>query len=98
MSGRFCMYSRIRDCIALEWSYAIVTALACAGLRISEALNLRVGDIDLAAREITVQHGKGDRMRVVFIGDTVVAASPSSTSICWRNASTCSLLTMLGLA
>lgn len=54
--------------------YAIVTVLAYAGLRISEALNLRVGDIDLAAREITVQHGKGDKMRVVFIGDKVVAA------------------------
>lgn len=54
--------------------YAIVTVLAYAGLRISEALNLRIGDIDLAAREITVQHGKGDKMRVVFIGDKVVAA------------------------
>ena len=54
--------------------YAIVTVLAYAGLRISETLNLRVGDIDLAAREITVQHGKGDKMRVVFIGDKVVAA------------------------
>ena len=37
-------------------------------------MNLRIGDIDLAAREITVQHGKGDKMRVVFIGDKVVAA------------------------
>lgn len=54
--------------------YAIVTVLAYAGLRISEALNLRLGDIDLAAREITVQHGKGDKMRVVYIGGKVVAA------------------------
>ena len=54
--------------------YAIVTVLAYAGLRISEALNLRLGDIDLAAREITVQHGKGGKMRVVFIGDKVVVA------------------------
>lgn len=54
--------------------YAIVTVLAYAGLRISEALALRLGDVDLAAREITVQHGKGDKMRVVFIGDKVVDA------------------------
>lgn len=54
--------------------HAIVTVLAYAGLRISEALALRLGDVDLAAREITVQHGKGDKMRVVFIGDKVVKA------------------------
>ncbi len=54
--------------------YAIVTVLAYAGLRISEVLALRLGDVDLAAREITVQHGKGDKMRVVFIGDKVVNA------------------------
>ena len=54
--------------------YAIVTVLAYAGLRISEALALHLGDVDLAAREITVQHGKGDKMRVVFIGDKVVNA------------------------
>lgn len=54
--------------------YAIVTVLAYAGLRISEALALRLSDVDLAAREITVQHGKGDKMRVVFIGDKVVSA------------------------
>lgn len=54
--------------------HAIVTVLAYVGLRISEALALRLGDVDLAAREITVQHGKGDKMRVVFIGDKVVKA------------------------
>ena len=54
--------------------YAIVTVLAYAGLRISEALALRLRDVDLAAREITVQHGKGDKMRVVLIGEKVVGA------------------------
>lgn len=54
--------------------YAIVTVLAYAGLRISEALSLRLNNVDLAAREITVQHGKGGKMRVVFIGDKVVNA------------------------
>lgn len=54
--------------------YAIVTVLAYAGLRISETLDLRLSDVDLAAREITVQHGKGGKMRVVFVGDKVVKA------------------------
>lgn len=54
--------------------HAIVTILAYAGLRISECLALRPEDVDLIAREITVRHGKGDKSRVVFIGDKVVNA------------------------
>lgn len=54
--------------------YAIVTILAYAGLRISECLELRMGDIFLAAREITVRHGKGDKMRVVYFGNKVANA------------------------
>ena len=54
--------------------YAIATILAYAGLRISECLQLRMEDVSLAAREIAVRRGKGDKMRVVFIGDKVVNA------------------------
>ena len=54
--------------------YAIVTILAYAGLRISECLELRMGDISLAAREIMVRHGKGDKMRVVYFGNKVANA------------------------
>ena len=54
--------------------YAIVTILAYAGLRISECLQLHMGDVFLSAREIAVRRGKGDKMRVVFIGDKVVNA------------------------
>ena len=54
--------------------YAIVTILAYAGLRITECLELRMGDISLTAQEITVRHGKGDKMRVVYFGDKVVNA------------------------
>ena len=48
--------------------------LAYAGLRISECLELRMEDVSLQAREITVRHGKGDKMRVVYFGDKVVNA------------------------
>lgn len=54
--------------------YAIVTILAYAGLRISECLALTPGDVSLTAKEITVRHGKGDKARVVYIGDKVVNA------------------------
>lgn len=54
--------------------YAIVTILAYAGLRISECLALTPEDISLTAKEITVRHGKGDKARVVYIGDKVVNA------------------------
>ena len=54
--------------------YAIVTILAYAGLRISECLQLRMEDVSLKAKEIAVRRGKGDKMRVVFIGDKVVNA------------------------
>lgn len=55
-------------------NYAIVTILAYAGLRISEALALYPADVDLVSREITVRSGKGDKARVVYIGDKIVNA------------------------
>jgi site-specific recombinase XerD len=54
--------------------YAIITILAYAGLRISEALDLKVNDIDLTSKEITVRSGKGDKQRIVFINDKIINA------------------------
>lgn len=53
--------------------FAIVTLLAYAGLRISEALGLLLTDINLPAREVRVL-GKGDKERVVFLNDKIVNA------------------------
>ena len=55
-------------------NYAIVTILAYAGLRISECLDLAMDDVNLVAGEITVRHGKGDKARVVYVGDKVINA------------------------
>ena len=41
--------------------------LAHAGLRLSEALNLRLADCDLSGKRLRVQTGKGDRDRVIPI-------------------------------
>jgi len=45
----------------------IVGLLYGAGLRLSEALNLRIKDIDLARRELRVCGGKGNKDRVTLI-------------------------------
>jgi integrase/recombinase XerD len=58
-------------------NYALVTLLAYAGLRISEALNLKMRDFNLVSREITVRSGKGDKFRVVFMNDKVKGALQS---------------------
>jgi len=44
---------------------ALIAVLWRAGLRISEALALRVVDVDAAAGTVRVLHGKGDRARTV---------------------------------
>jgi len=52
---------------------AILGVLLDTGLRASELLALRKGDIDEAGR-VAVAHGKGDKARVVFLVEGVLAA------------------------
>jgi site-specific recombinase XerD len=54
--------------------YALVTIMAYAGLRVSEAVNLGLEDVDCVGKQIAVCRGKGNKERVVFIGDKVVHA------------------------
>lgn len=54
--------------------YAIVTLLAYSGMRISEAVNLKLSDINLTAKEIIVRYGKGKKQRLVIINDKVANA------------------------
>lgn len=55
-------------------NHAIVTLLAYAGLRISEALDLQLTDISLLTREVRIRKGKGDKERLVFLNDKIVNA------------------------
>jgi integrase/recombinase XerD len=57
-------------------NYAIVTLLAYAGLRISEALNLTMDDFNVVSREIIVD-GKGDKTRTVIMNEKVKDALQS---------------------
>lgn len=54
--------------------HALITIMAYAGLRVSEALNLSPEDVDLVGRQIAVNKGKGNKERVVFIGDKIIHA------------------------
>jgi integrase/recombinase XerD len=58
---------RPRDRFERAWFYL----LAHAGLRISEALNLRLADCDLTQRRLRIQAAKGDRDRVVPMTTTL---------------------------
>lgn len=51
-------------------NYTIITLLAYAGLRISEALDLKLNDISIGTREITIQ-GKGNKQRTVLMNSKV---------------------------
>ena len=59
---------RAKDRFNLTWFYLF----AHAGLRVSEALNLRLADCDLNGRRLRVQAGKGDRDRVIPMSDQLV--------------------------
>lgn len=53
---------------------ALYYALAHTGLRIGELLDLKVQDLDLNARRLLVQEGKGRRDRVVYFTETAARA------------------------
>lgn len=52
---------------------ALLEVIYGAGLRVSEASNLRVHDLNLSTREIRVR-GKGSKERVVLVGETAKSA------------------------
>jgi integron integrase len=55
----------------LEPSQLVVKLMYGSGLRLLEALRLRVKDIDFAQRQITVRSGKGDKDRRTMLPDAL---------------------------
>lgn len=70
-------------------NYALVTILAYAGLRLSEALNLRMDDVNFASREMIIR-GKGSKIRTVYMGKKVREALKSYLRV--RNNTDCEYL------
>ncbi len=62
----------------------IVSLLYGAGLRLLEALRLRVKDVDLRRGELLVRDGKGGKDRVTMLPQKLIA--PMQTKIAWRRA------------
>ncbi len=55
-------------------NYALMVLLAYTGVRISEALTVRMDDYDLAGRECIIRNGKGEKQRSVMLNSKVVNA------------------------
>jgi integron integrase len=51
--------------------WLVVSLLYGTGMRLLEALRLRVNDVEFARREIVVRHGKGDRDRVTVLPENL---------------------------
>ena len=54
--------------------YAIATLLGYTGLRISEALNVKLDDINLETKELIVRKGKGEKQRIVYLNTKIINA------------------------
>ncbi|MFB9759307.1 tyrosine-type recombinase/integrase [Ectobacillus funiculus] len=55
-------------------NYAIVVLLAYTGLRISEALSIKMSDFNLQTGECIIRKGKGEKQRVVLLNSKVTHA------------------------
>ncbi|MEI4462096.1 tyrosine-type recombinase/integrase [Exiguobacterium indicum] len=60
------------SCIDIPIVRYVAYVQAFAGLRVSEAIQLTLDDVDLDGRCIRVQHGKGDKARTVPINEELV--------------------------
>lgn len=52
--------------------YAIVNLLSYSGLRISEALNLKLNDLRLETKELFVRNDKKEKQRIVYLNTKIV--------------------------
>ncbi|MHC0037899.1 tyrosine-type recombinase/integrase [Pseudoneobacillus sp. C159] len=54
-------------------NHALITLMAYTGLRISEALNIKMNDFNLTSKELIIV-GKGNKTRTVFLNDKVITS------------------------
>jgi integrase/recombinase XerD len=55
-------------------NWAMLLTFLDGMLRLSELINLELGDVNLVTRSIRVRHGKGEKERVVFMGKRLTKA------------------------
>jgi integrase/recombinase XerD len=54
--------------------YALATLIGYSGVRITEALSIKLFDICFEAKEIIIRKGKGSKQRIVYINTKIVEA------------------------
>lgn len=54
-------------------NYVLVILMSNIGLRISEALNLKLDDICFSSRELIIRSGKGNKQRTVYLNDLTLS-------------------------
>lgn len=54
--------------------YALATLMSYSGLRITEALSVKLPDLCLEAKEILIRKGKGSKQRIVYINSKIIEA------------------------
>jgi integrase/recombinase XerD len=62
---------RLLDCTSNDIHRTILTVLYTCGLRLTELISIKIGDIDFDRKNILI-HGKGSKDRFVPIGDNVI--------------------------
>lgn len=55
-------------------NYAIAVLLSYSGMRISEALNIKMNDLSLEAGECIIRNGKGNKQRLVILNSKITDA------------------------
>jgi integrase len=63
---------RLSGSLRGETYYTLIGLLACTGIRISEALHLRPGDVDLVEGVLTIRESKFRKTRLVPLHATVI--------------------------
>jgi site-specific recombinase XerD len=66
--------TNLLDALRTQRDRAMVLAMLLGGLRRCEVLGLRLGDVDLADRRVTITEGKGGHHRIVSISPGFFAA------------------------
>jgi site-specific recombinase XerD len=65
---------RLPNARKIALSRAVFAVFIFAGLRRSELLDLRVGDVNLSEKCLLVRNGKGNKSRMVYVGETCLTA------------------------
>ncbi|BCB35591.1 tyrosine-type recombinase/integrase [Bacillus cereus] len=65
---------KVKNGVKGAMHYCIILIMANAGLRIGEVCKIRIADVDLEQKILHVPHGKGDKYRMLPLGDQTICS------------------------